>query len=142
MPESPLSGSEDLRGSSLEDFRGPRSWRRKFDDAFRGLKLGARGQSSFAVHFFCAIAVVMAGKAVRLERDEWAVIALCIGGVFTAELFNTAVESLAKAVTEEHDPYIRNALDISAGAVLAASLTAAVTGWLIFWPKLWLLFNP
>ena len=34
--------------------RRPRTWADKFADAFRGLKFGIRGQSSFAVHFFLA----------------------------------------------------------------------------------------
>ena len=41
-----------------------RSWRDKFKVAFRGLKLGIRGHSSFSVHFFFAALVV--GPACRI----------------------------------------------------------------------------
>src|SRR5262249_37078383 len=37
-----------------------RPWRRKFGDAYRGLKLGIRGHSSFFVHFFFTALVVAA----------------------------------------------------------------------------------
>jgi hypothetical protein len=37
-----------------------RSWRAKFAAAFRGLKLGVRGHSSFFVHFFFAALVLAA----------------------------------------------------------------------------------
>lgn len=39
--------------------RPPRPWRGKFHDAFRGVKLGIRGHSSFFVHFFVAALVVL-----------------------------------------------------------------------------------
>src|SRR5262249_357562 len=38
-----------------------RKWQAKFRDAFRGLKLGVRGHSSFSVHFFFTALTVAAG---------------------------------------------------------------------------------
>jgi diacylglycerol kinase len=55
--------------------------------------------------------------------------------VLTAELFNTAVEWLAKAVTRTEDPHIEAALDIASGAVLLAAAGAAIVGLLIFLPR-------
>src|SRR6476660_6108045 len=73
-----------------------RSWHDKFIDAFRGLKLGIRGHSSFFVHFFFTALVLVA--AVVLCRDwwEWCLLVGCIGMVLTAELFNSAIETLCR----------------------------------------------
>src|SRR3989441_10548758 len=71
-----------------------RSWRAKFGDAFRGLKLGVRGHSSFFVHFFFAALVIAAGIVLRCEPLEWCLVLSCIGLVLTAELFNSAIETL------------------------------------------------
>src|SRR5438477_7837843 len=72
----------------------PRRWRDKFRDAARGVKLGVRGHSSFFVHFFCAALVVAAALALQCDVAEWAVLLGCVGAVLTAELFNSAVETL------------------------------------------------
>ncbi len=57
---------------------------------------------------------------------------LCIAGVLTAEMFNSALESMAKAITGESDPHLGNSLDIGSAAVLVASIGAAVVGAIIF----------
>jgi diacylglycerol kinase len=114
-----------------------RTWRARFADAFRGLRYGLQGQASFQVHFLAALAVIVAGLLVQLTTVEWALIALAIGLVFAAELANTSLEWLARAVSEQHDERIGKALDLASAAVLAASLTAVVVGLCVFGPRLW-----
>ena len=109
-----------------------RSWARKFRDAFRGLKEGVRGQSSFFVHFFVAAVVVAAGVVLGVSLVEWCLLALCIAGVLTAEMFNSALESMAKAITGQSDPHLGNSLDIGSAAVLLASIGASMVGAIIF----------
>jgi len=109
-----------------------RSWGGKFRDAFRGAKQGARGQSSFFVHFFVAVAVLVAGLLLRVDHYEWCLLLLCIAGVIVAEMFNGALESMAKAITRDSDPHIGNALDIGSAAVLIASIGASLVGTVIF----------
>ncbi len=115
-----------------ESFRG-RSWVEKFRDAFCGMKDGVRGQSSFFVHFFCAGVVILAGGVLRIDtQSEWCLLLLCITLVLCAEMFNSALESLARAITDELNPHIATALNISSAAVLVASIGAALIGALIF----------
>lgn len=113
-----------------------RTWLDKFRDAFRGWKFGVRGQSSFAVHFFMAILVVLAAALLRCDAWEWCLLVACIGGVLTAELFNSSVETLFRELPQEIRDRAWPALDIAAGAVLMASLTAAIVGLVIFVPRL------
>jgi diacylglycerol kinase len=109
----------------------PRTWKHKFGDAFRGLKRGVRGQSSFFVHFFMAAAVVAAAWVLRADRLEWCLLILCIAIVLAAEMFNSALERVAKAVDRHPDDHLRDALDIGSGAVLLAALGAAVVGTIV-----------
>src|SRR3954453_20732054 len=81
--------------------RPPRRWRHKFGDAFRGLKLGVRGHSSFFVHFFFSALVVAAAIALRCSLVQWRLLLGSIGMVLTAELFNSAVETLFRGLDEE-----------------------------------------
>jgi diacylglycerol kinase len=113
-----------------------RTWADKFRDAFRGLKAGVRGQSSFFAHFFASVAVITAGLVLRVDLWEWCMLALCIAGVITAEMFNSALESMAKAITGESDPHLGNSLDIGSAAVLTASIGASVVGAIIFGHRL------
>ncbi len=118
-----------------------RSWVSKFRDAFRGAKTGIRGQSSFLAHCFIAVLVVAAAAAIRVDRYEWCLLLVCIAGVLTAEMFNSALESMAKAVTDRRDPHVGNALDIGSAAVLAASIAASIVGAVIFGNRLAILLG-
>jgi diacylglycerol kinase len=109
-----------------------RSWPDKFRDAFRGLKAGVRGQSTMFVHFFAAAVVIVAAAVLGMNLYEWCLLLLCITSVITAEMFNSALESMAKAITGEPHPHLGNSLDIGAAAVLVASIAAAVVGAIIF----------
>ena len=63
-----------------------------------------------------------------------------ITGVAVAETFNTAIESLARAVDTQFHPRLRDALDIASAAVLLASGTAVMIGLCVFVPALYRLF--
>src|SRR5437763_9577090 len=109
-----------------------RSWRKKFRAAFRGIKLGVRGHSSFFVHFFFSALVLAAALVLGCDLVQWCLLLGCIGLVLTAELFNSAVETLFRGLDEATRERVWPCLDIAAGAVLLASLTASVIGIIVF----------
>jgi diacylglycerol kinase len=109
-----------------------RSWVFKFRCAFRGLKIGIRGHSSFFVHFFFAALVVVAALVLHCGVLEWCILLGCIGLVMTAELFNSAMETLFRGLDEATRERVWPCLDVAAGAVLLASLVSAVIGAIIF----------
>jgi diacylglycerol kinase len=122
--------------SSDRDSSADHYWVAKFRCALRGAKLGIRGQSSFFVHLFAAAAVVVAGIVLQVTRVEWCLLVICIASVLTAEMFNSALESMAKAITNEPDPHLGGSLDIGSAAVLLASIGAVVVGTIIFLDRL------
>lgn len=134
------TGRPDLTGPR-ERRRPRRRWKDKFRDAFRGMKRGVRGHSSFFVHFFFAALVVAAGLVMECRLIEWCLLLGCIGAVLTAELFNSAIETLFHGQDEATQARTHHCLDIAAGAVLLASLTAAVIGALIFVNRLAVLLH-
>ncbi len=121
--------------------KGPRTWNNKFGEAFRGLKRGVRGQSSFFVHFFFAALALAAAIALDCSLVEWCLLIFCIGGVLTAELFNSAIETLFRGLDESAKSRWYHCLDIAAGAVLIASVTALLVGLLVFGNRLARLFG-
>ena len=111
-------------------------WRAKFRNALRGTKRGLRGQSSFFVHFFIAAAVIAAATVLKVDRTEWCLLLLCIAVVLVAEMFNSALEWLAKAIDLAHNPHLGEALDVGSAAVLIASIGAATVGAIVFIERL------
>jgi len=118
-----------------------RSWFAKFRDAFRGIWLAVRGERSFAVHLPMAAAVVIAAIVLRVTLVEWCLLGLCIAMVLAAEIFNTALERLAKEITDQHRPGIGAALDMASGAVLVTAIGSAAVGGAIFVYRLGLLLG-
>jgi diacylglycerol kinase len=116
--------------------RSRRPWRDKFKAALRGIKWGVRGHSSFFVHFFFSALVLAAAIVLDCTAADWCLLVGCIGAVLTAELFNSAVETLFRGLDEETRTRVWPCLDIAAGAVLLASITASIIGCLVFLPKL------
>ena len=109
-----------------------RTWSQKFADAFRGIARAVRRQSSFFVHLWVATAVVGSAVVLRVSLVEWCLLVGAIGVVLVAEVFNTAIESLAKALPVGRHPRIRDALDMAGGAVLLSAVAAAVIGAIVF----------
>src|SRR2546428_831547 len=65
LPRSPL-GPPDILQTPAKKLRRP--WKHKFRDAFRGIKLGIRGHSSFSVPFL--LAAILITSAARLPADR------------------------------------------------------------------------
>lgn len=116
-----------------------KGWFEKFARAFRGVGVGVgaagRGSwrtNSFLVHLPAAVGIVVCGLISNLSSIEWCVLTFCIVAVFSAELFNTSLEFLARAIDEQDNPWIRDALDVASGAVLVVSCGAAICAVFIF----------
>jgi diacylglycerol kinase len=56
-------------------------------------------------------------------------------------MFNSALEALARAVTDQENPYVRDSLDVGSAAVLLASIGSTVIGGLIFGNRLVLMLE-
>lgn len=119
-----------------------RGWRAKFSDALRGIGLAFRGEKSFVVHIIAAMLVVTAAAVLQVTPTEWCLLLLCIASVFAAETFNSAIESLATAVTEDHNEDVGRSLDAAAGAVLLIAIGAVAVGVVIFLPYATAMFSP
>lgn len=102
--------------------------------ALAGLRTLLHTQHNAWIHAVATVAVVGAGAYFDLSSTEWLWLVLAMALVWTAEAFNTALELLADAVTQEQHPLIGQAKDVAAGAVLLAALAALVIGVLVLGP--------
>lgn len=111
-----------------------------FKYAFRGIGL-LRDESNFWVHSLIGFIAIVVGILLKITALEWVAIVIVCGCVLAAETLNTAIERLADVVSPEYSEAIRNIKDLAAGGVLFMAFMAAVTGIIIFLPKLIVLFS-
>jgi diacylglycerol kinase (ATP) len=104
------------------------AWTRRLGYALRGVVVAVVGESNFWVYGAATVAVIAVGVWVELSVERWCVLALAVTVIFVAEMFNTSIEQLARAITRERRPELRDALDVASAAVLVAAIGAAIVG--------------
>src|SRR5687767_815513 len=102
-----------------------------FRFAFKGIATFF-GERNAKIHLIAAIAVILAGFYVEVERSEWFWIVLAIALVFITEMLNSAIERMCDVLHPGHHPGIGKVKDIAAGAVLVAVLFALAVAGIIF----------
>ena len=110
---------------------------KSFEYAFHGIRSFFVSTPNAWIHLFAAISVIIASFYFRISTIEWIAVIYAIGLVFTAEAFNTAVEEWVDSIQPEFDKKAGRVKDISAGAVLIASIAAAVIGVIIFGTRIY-----
>lgn len=104
--------------------------------ALRGAYLLIKTEASIKVQFIIAIMMVILGFYFELSATEWALQVLAMGLVLSIEGINTAIEKMADFIHPNTHKKIGLIKDISAGAVLIASLFAGIVGLIIYIPKI------
>ena len=92
-------------------------------------------QHNAIIHLGMTVIVVLASIFFDLSRGEWLAIILATGFVWTAELFNTAIEKLCDMISKDYHPAIKIIKDVAAAAVLISAIVALVVGGIVFLPK-------
>lgn len=110
--------------------------RQSFQYAFNGIWYTLKTQRNAQIHTTIGLIIFTLGLLLNLTLIEWAIIALTMGFVLAAEMFNTVAEAAMDAISTEFNPHIKIAKDVAAGAVLTAAMTAIAVGLLILGPPL------
>ena len=108
-------------------------------NAFHGVIDFFRLERNGRIQGLVTIAVLIAGAVVRLTSTEWIDVLLCICAVLGLEMMNSALEHLCNLVQRDYHPLVKKIKDVSAGAVLVASIISVVIGLIIFIPKIFAL---
>jgi len=82
------------------------------------------------------VVVVLAAVFFDLTSGELLAVILATGLVWSAELFNTAIEKLCDTFSKDFHPSIKFVKDVSAAAVLISAIAALVVGVIVFLPKI------
>ena len=109
--------------------------------ALEGIKSVFVTQQNARIHAVFTLAVFLFAWLLQLPRGDWISLLLTVGLVWTAEIFNTAIEVVVDVVSPEPHPKAKLIKDVSAGAVLLSVLVSILVGILIFGPPLWVWIN-
>ncbi len=104
-------------------------------DALRGIK-DAFMEQSFRILFGVALLVIVCLFYFPFNTIERAVLILVVALVLSLELINSQIERILDILRPDYSEEVRKMKDISAGAVLLASIGALVVGVIIVLPHL------
>lgn len=105
-----------------------------FFDAMRGIFVCLTQETHGRFHVCAAVVVVVTAFLLDASSDDWCWFVGCIGAVIATESINSSIERLANRVSMEHHDLIRDAKDLSAGAVLVVSIASAIIGVMRMYP--------
>lgn len=107
-----------------------------FRYAWNGIKEVYKSEKNFRIHLMIALIVIGTAFVLELSPLEWTAIIIVIASVLSLEMINSAIEKLLDHIAPEQHPVIGSIKDITAGAVLVASIGSVIIGIIIFLPKL------
>lgn len=105
-----------------------RRFLQSFVHAYDGIVDATRVQPNLGVHWIVAAVAIFVAVALRVALWAFVVIVALAAVVLAFELVNTALEALVDLATREIHPLAKRAKDAAAGAVLVASIGAALCG--------------
>jgi len=109
---------------------------KSFRYALNGFIKTFHEEQNLQIQTLSALVVLLLAWYFRLERWEWGLLIFTIGLVMFAELVNSAVERIADVLKPRINIYVKVIKDVTAAAVMLASLVAIIIGLIIFWPHI------
>lgn len=115
------------------------SWKERgnsFTYAWDGIKAVLRTEHNTWIHLALTVVALTLGFVLKISAGEFMGLIIVMTMVWTAEIFNTAIEKTMDFISKERHPQIKLVKDLAAAAVLITALSAIVVGAIIFIPKL------
>jgi diacylglycerol kinase len=109
---------------------------KSFGFAIEGVITFFKTQHNALIHIVAATVVIVLGFVLKANCNEWCWLIIAIAMVIITEMLNTAIEFLCDVVSPEIHPQIKKVKDVSAAAVLIASIAAVAIGLIVFLPKI------
>jgi undecaprenol kinase len=117
-----------------------RLWK-SFSFAITGIKTALWTERNMRIHLLVSVLVIACAVFFSISKLEWLFILVAIGGIFSLELMNTAIERVVDLITDEYHPLAKQAKDVAAGAVFIYAIAAVIIGLVIFLPHVLNLLN-
>ena len=103
-----------------------------FNAAIEGFLYVIKTQRNMRIHFLLALFVLIFGIYLDFTRTELIMLLLTCSSVLIIEMINTAMELVMDYVESSHSKWVKVVKDVTAGAVLVASINAVIVGYFLF----------
>lgn len=109
------------------------SFSNTFRNARKGMRIALKSEVNIRVHFCIALIVLALAFLFEFSIERMCILLLTIALVICTEMLNSAIEfSLDAVFKNKYSRLVGMAKDISAGAVMLASIIAVIIGVLLF----------
>lgn len=104
-----------------------------FKNARKGFRLVFKSEINIRVHLVIAFFALLFAYFLKFSAVEYCIILIAIAIVLISEMLNTAIEfALDSIYHNKYSKMVGMAKDISAGAVMLASLVSVLIGVIVF----------
>ncbi len=104
-----------------------------FKNARKGFRLVVKSERNLRVHLVVASLVIAMGFVFQFTALEFCIALIAIANVIVAEMLNTAIEfALDSIYHNKYSKMVGMAKDISAGAVMFATIISSIIGFILF----------
>ncbi len=117
----------------------PRNLWRSFGYALCGIANVIANERNIKIHLVAAVLALVTCALLQCTPTEWLFVIVMIALVMSAELFNSAIESVVNLASPKLHPLAKKAKDVAAGAVLILAIASVVVGLIIYigaWTRL------
>lgn len=114
------------------EIKKPKNWFESLNYAIEGVIYAFKTQRHVRYHYIIAAAALFLSLFLELPVIEFVLFAMAVIILLFAEMMNTAIEETVNLVEDKHHMIAKNAKDVSAGAVLIASIGVAIMSYMIF----------
>lgn len=104
--------------------------------AWQGVQYAVQNEANFRRQLMLVLTAFVAAVLLGVPVSHFLALVAVSALVLVLEMLNTALEQFADTVHPEYHLALKHFKDISAGAVLVASLTAILIGAVVFIPPL------
>ena len=101
-------------------------------NALNGFFYAIKTERNLRFHLAVANLICVFAYFFKITKLEWAVLAIAILAVLSAELFNTAIERAVDTATKDFSENAKNAKDVSASGALISAIFSVIIGIFIF----------
>ena len=106
---------------------------RTFKNARKGFRLVFKSEINIRVHLIIAFFVIIFAYLLKFSALEYCMLLFAIAMVLISEMLNTAIEfALDSIYHNKYSKMVGMAKDISAGAVMLASVISVLIGLILF----------
>jgi diacylglycerol kinase len=112
-------------------------FRKTFKNARKGLRIVLKSERNIRIHFLVGALALLCGVALELSATRICIVLMAISLVVGFEMINSAIEfSLDAVFHNKYSTLVGMAKDISAGAVMFATIVAVAIGFIIYIPAI------